>query len=188
MEPHAPSLVRPHRGSLVCSPAAGPWLAARHSGGSKHVRPTRGEARLASTDTTVTRRQRTPACSAPTITLHRQIGAEGGIAQPQLLPECIASKGMPHLRPSLARTVGCNASRGPNTYRLGSRGVLLSGTTRFVASLPASPHRLRELSTHMAPVRSVRPATMTLGRQWQQCLLGDTIARPARVVRDPPLA
>ena len=43
-------------------------------------------------------------------------------------------------------------TKGPNTYRLGSRGVLLNGTTRFVASLPALPHRLRELSTHMAPV------------------------------------
>ena len=52
-----------------------------------------------------------PACSTPTITLHRQLGAKGGIAQPQLLPECIASKGMPHLRPSLAKPVGCNAPR-----------------------------------------------------------------------------
>ena len=80
------------------------------------MRPTCGGARLASTDTTVSRRQRTPACSAPTITLHRQLGAKGGIAQPQLLPFCIASKGMPHLRPSLARAVGCNAPRGPSTY------------------------------------------------------------------------
>ena len=53
----------------------------------------------------------TPACSTPTITLPRQLGAKGGIAQPQLLPECIASKGMPHLRPSLAKPVGCNAPR-----------------------------------------------------------------------------
>ena len=93
---------------------------------------------------------------------------------------------MPHRRPSLAKPVGCNAPRARPPTFLGSRGVLLNGTTRFFASLPASPHRLRGLSTHMTPVRSVRPVAMTLGRQWQQCLLGDTIARPARVVRAPP--
>ena len=71
----------------------------------------------------------------------------GGIAQPQLLPECIASKGMPHLRPSLAKPVGCNAPRARTPTALAAVGYCS-------AVPPASSHpytRCRTDSGDSAP-------------------------------------
>ena len=58
----------------------------------------------------------TPACSTPAITLHRQVGTRGGIAQPQLLPECGAPTGYAPPQLHLVVMPESPPHQGPATY------------------------------------------------------------------------